>query len=399
MAVVGVSINGTNTLTTYGLFLCADLKIGEPKLKENRVDIPGGDGSLNMSYSPQGWPVYYDREITFSLAKRMNEADRSTNVSTIRNLWHGKEVDLILPNDTTHYWHGVITFGDISGFNAGVIPVKMTADPYKYKLTETVVYANAGGHTNLYPYYDSFENVTSDNLYYLKAAAVTAQVITTEYAKDGSKVLSISTTDATNAYLFVGDSATNYGQVACPPGKYIFSFYGRRTVNDVQLYTIVYGRKSRGSSWSSSSVSYTALGYKTTTFTGGYSRVEIPVVVTEDYPYVCVRFQVQTANESVYIDCCQLEKVADNVTTASTWVAHSDTAGTVTATLTNSERRPVVPHITASDSATLAWSGNSVSVSSGANIRIPQLVLQSGSVSMSVTSAGLVSFAYQEGSL
>lgn len=397
MAVVGVSINGTNTLTTYGLFLCADLKIGEPKLKENRVDIPGGDGSLNMSYSPQGWPVYYDREITFSLAKRMNEADRSTNVSTIRNLWHGKEVDLILPNDTTHYWHGVITFGDISGFNAGVIPVKMTADPYKYKLTETVVYANAGGHTNLYPYYDSFENVTDDTLYYAKGPDVSIAVVTTEYAKAGSKVLSMNTSDATNAYVFVGDSTTNYGQVACAPGKYIFSFYARRTINDVQLYTIVYGRKSRGSSWTAGT--YQALGNNTTTFSGNYVRVEIPIVVTKEYPYVCVRYQIMTANESIYIDCCQLEKVADNVTAASTWVAYSSTTGTVSATLANSERRPVVPYITASDDATLAWSGNSVSISSGANIRIPQLVLQSGSVSMSVTSAGLVSFAYQEGSL
>lgn len=399
MALVGVSINGTNTLTTYGLFLCADLKIGEPKLKENRVDIPGGDGSLNMSYSPQGWPVYYDREISFTLAKRMGETDRSTNVSTIRNLWHGKEVDLILPNDANHYWHGVITFGDISGFNAGVIPVKMTADPYKYKLTETIVYANAGGHTNLYPYYDSFEDVTDETLYYSKATAVTAEAKTTEYARDGSKVLSIKTTDATNAYVHIGVASTNYGQVACPPGKYVFSFYGRRTVNDVQLNTRVFGRRSRGTSWQSGSGLYTTLGQTTTTFTGNYVRVEIPITVTDEYPYVCVRYQIMTENESVYIDCCQLEKVADNVTTASTWVAHSDTAGTVTATLTNGERRPVVPYITASDSATLAWSGNSVSISSGANIRIPQLVLQSGSVSMSVTSAGLVSFAYQEGSL
>lgn len=399
MAVVGVSINGTNTLTTYGLFLCADLKIGEPKLKENRVDIPGGDGSLNMSYSPQGWPVYYDREITFSLAKRMNESDRSTNVSTIRNLWHGKEVDLILPNDTTHYWHGVITFGDISGYNAGVIPVKMTADPYKYKLTETVVYANAGNQTNLYPYYDDFEGRTNDDLYYAKSAELTATVPTSTYAKHGDQLLRLATADSVNnAYVFIGSSTTDYGQVACSPGKYVFSFYGRNTSGSVAVRSRMYGRKYRGSSWSDSST-YVSLGVNETTFSGDYVRVEIPITVTEAYPYVCLRLQVLTANTAVLIDCCQLEKVADNVTTASTWAAHSDTTGTVTATLTNGERRPVVPYITASDPATLAWSGNSVSISSGANIRIPQLVLQSGSVSVSVTSAGLVSFAYQEGSL
>lgn len=133
MALSGVTINSTNTLTSYGLFLCADLKIGEPKLKENRVDIPGGNGSLNMSYSPQGYPVYNDREISFTLAKRMTDADRETTLATIRNLWHGREVSLKLPDDTAHYWHGVISFGDISGYNSGKIPVKMTAEPYKYK--------------------------------------------------------------------------------------------------------------------------------------------------------------------------------------------------------------------------------------------------------------------------
>ena len=149
MALSAVSINGTNTLTTYGLFLCADLKIGEPRLKENRVDIPGGNGSLNMSYSPQGMPVYYDREISFTLAKAMTEAARDSAVSTLRNLWHGKEVDLILPNDAAHYWHGVLAIGDVSGYNKGLIPVKMTAAPFKLKNALTTVTQTGAGTVTL----------------------------------------------------------------------------------------------------------------------------------------------------------------------------------------------------------------------------------------------------------
>ena len=145
MALHGVTINSTDTLTTYGLFLCADLVIGEPKLKENLVDIPGGNGSLNMSYSPQGMPVYHNREIKFSLAKRMTDADRATAIATLRNLWHGKEVSLTLPNDSTHYWHGIIAFGDESGFNNGTIPVKMTAEPYKLKSSVTTKTQNGAG--------------------------------------------------------------------------------------------------------------------------------------------------------------------------------------------------------------------------------------------------------------
>ena len=140
----GVTINGTNTLTAYGLFLCADLNIGEPTLKENLVDIPGGNGALNMSYSPQGYPVYNNREISFTLAKRMTDADRATALAAIRNLWHGREVSLVLPDDANHYWHGIISFGGVSGYNSGKIPVKMTAEPYKLKNAEATVTSGAG---------------------------------------------------------------------------------------------------------------------------------------------------------------------------------------------------------------------------------------------------------------
>ena len=392
----GVTINGTNTLTEYGLFLCADLKISEPKLKENRVDIPGGNGSLNMSYSPQGIPVYYDREITFSLAKRMEEAERSTIVSTLRNLYHGREADLILPDDPDHRWHGVIAVGDVSGYNKGIIPIKMTAEPYKYKHNSTVVFADVGENKNLFPYYDSFETATDETLYYAKAAPVTAEAFTTQYAKDGTKVLRVSTTDATNAFLFLGHSSNNYAQILCTPGKYIFSFYGTQIDGSVRINARVYKRAYVASVWTDG-YAYAAQAFKT--FEGGYERVEIPFQVTKDYPYACIRFEIMTANQRAYIDCIQLEKVDDSTATASEWVAATSNVGTKTVTLTNSEGKPVVPVITATKDATLAWSGYSVSVSAGTNIRVPQLVLEQGSVDVTVTSAGMVSFEYSEGSL
>lgn len=149
MALSGVIIGTTNTLTSYGLCLCADLKIGEPKLKENYVDIPGGDGALNMSYSPQGYPVFNNREITFTLFKAMSEADRATMLATIRNQWHGMEVNVEFPNDSSYYWHGVLEIGETSGFNAGLIPCRLTAYPYKLKKTETTVSKTGAGTITL----------------------------------------------------------------------------------------------------------------------------------------------------------------------------------------------------------------------------------------------------------
>ena len=123
-----------NSLTEDGLCLLDDLTIGEAKLKENYVDIPGGNGSLNLSYAPQGYPVYEDREISFTLFKGVDDIALEAIRAKLANMFHGQEVDLYLPNDRNSYWTGVIQFGAISGYNSGKIPVTFRAQPYKVNI-------------------------------------------------------------------------------------------------------------------------------------------------------------------------------------------------------------------------------------------------------------------------
>ena len=131
----GVLISGVdeeiNTLSYYGLCILDDLTIGEAKLKENYVNIPGANGSLNLSYAPQGYATYEDREISFTLFKGVNDANLEIIRSDLANKFHGQEVELTLPNDNEHFWKGVIQFGGISGYNSGKIPVTFRAQPYK----------------------------------------------------------------------------------------------------------------------------------------------------------------------------------------------------------------------------------------------------------------------------
>lgn len=119
------------TIEEYDMCILDDLTIGEAKLKENYIDIPGANGSLNLSYAPQGHATYEDREITFTLFKGVDDVELEAIRSELANLFHGQEVDIILPNDTDHFWTGVIQFGGISGYNSGKIPVRMRAQPYK----------------------------------------------------------------------------------------------------------------------------------------------------------------------------------------------------------------------------------------------------------------------------
>lgn len=135
----GVLISGEdeeiNTLSYYGLCILDDLTIGEAKLKENYINIPGANGSLNLSYAPQGYATYEDREISFTLFKGVNDANLEIIRSDLANKFHGQEVELTLPNDNDHFWKGVIQFGGISGYNSGKIPVTFRAQPYKTNRT------------------------------------------------------------------------------------------------------------------------------------------------------------------------------------------------------------------------------------------------------------------------
>lgn len=73
-------------------------------------------------------------------------------------------------------------------------------------------------------------------------------------------------------------------------------------------------------------------------------------------------------------------------------------SGNETISLRNS-RMPVVPYVSTDAEVTLAWTGHSVTISSGNDQIIPQLVLEQGVTAVTITGAANVSFRYREGSL
>lgn len=196
-----------------------------------------------------------------------------------------------------------------------------------------------GSGSNLLPNYDSFEQITNSTLYYAKSSTLTADILSTNYAREGAKVMRLASgTDISNAYVFIGHSTNNYGQVRCSAGRYVFSFYARNTTGQSVLQCRVYGRTAVGSDWSDSTT-FTILGSSELTITGDYVRCEIPFEVTSTYPIICVRFAMRTASRTIYVDCLQLERVDSADQGAGAWHPAGSTiinggnitAGTITA--------------------------------------------------------------------
>ena len=115
--------------------------ISAPELKTDYIEIRGMDGALDASNAPQGYPTYKDRTITCKLFREQRPftpadiAEMRTLVSTLQGLYQGRRVRLILPDDTTHYFVGRVSF-DLEP-DEGFITLAAAVFPYRLKNTWT----------------------------------------------------------------------------------------------------------------------------------------------------------------------------------------------------------------------------------------------------------------------
>ena len=171
---------------------------------------------------------------------------------------------------------------------------------------------------NLYPVYDSFEQVTNDTLSYLSASGATPAVVSTAYAYHGAKVLRIVTgSDVANGYVHLGHSSNGYGQIRLTTGRYVASGYARCTSSgsSASVRINVFGRDSRGATWDTGE--YTLLGNATETIGTTWTRIEVPFTLSSNQ-FVSLSVVLQTASETIYCDCFQIEEVASGQG-AGTW--------------------------------------------------------------------------------
>ena len=114
-------------------------EIGSPAVKENKIDIPGGDGSIDLT-DFFGEPKYEDVQHKFEFTTIEPQSDFLSQYSTIKNAIHGKKVRIILDDDPTFFYFGrcrVSSFTNSKG--VGTISVECDCEPYKYKADRTVV--------------------------------------------------------------------------------------------------------------------------------------------------------------------------------------------------------------------------------------------------------------------
>lgn len=117
-------------------------KLSAPVQKTKYLDKMGGDGSYDLSTAlTEGIMRYADRQLTASF--ECSEGDRAAREAIIRqmvNQLDGARLDIVLPDDASHYITGRVSVQRVySDLAHAAVTVSVVCEPWKYSDTETAI--------------------------------------------------------------------------------------------------------------------------------------------------------------------------------------------------------------------------------------------------------------------
>lgn len=148
-------VGGTDLTEKFKMVLADGYTLSPPQPKTYIVDIPGGNGKLDLTESLLGDVAYDNRsqEFIFYVIKAEDFERIKTNVSTFL---HGKAFDYEITMDPGYTYHGRFT---ISSYEHGVydvgkvgcIKISIDAEPFKYKKPQVYRISAVGGNIYKFP--------------------------------------------------------------------------------------------------------------------------------------------------------------------------------------------------------------------------------------------------------
>lgn len=141
-------VNGVDLSVTYQMVLLDGYTLEPPEPKTYTVDIPGGNGIIDLTEALTGDVVYNNRrqEFEFALINVENFERVKTELS---NFLHGKAFDYTMTMDPGYTYHGRFTVSSYShsAYSSGLLgDIKISIDANPYKTKKNCVYSlNATG--------------------------------------------------------------------------------------------------------------------------------------------------------------------------------------------------------------------------------------------------------------
>lgn len=110
-----------------------------PKPKTTYIDIPGGNGALDLSESLTGYPIYENRTGSFTFRVMNDYVEWYERYTEIMEYLHGRSMNAILADDPNYFYKGRFTVDSwASGDTWSQITIGYTVDPYKWSVLSSV---------------------------------------------------------------------------------------------------------------------------------------------------------------------------------------------------------------------------------------------------------------------
>ena len=133
-----ITIGDKNTGDDWHLIPATRPLFNPPTVKENMVNIPGGDGVLDLTASLAGRPTYNNRTGSWTFYVQNGFKDWSVLYSEIMVYLHGQTFKAILEDDPAYFYEGRFSVNQWkSDKDYSQIVINYNVGPYKKEINNT----------------------------------------------------------------------------------------------------------------------------------------------------------------------------------------------------------------------------------------------------------------------
>ena len=131
------------TYDTADYWTLTGCTLDAPELRTNYVEVPGRNGSLDLSTAnTNGEPVYSDRTLTVTLeCSEGTKVERDAEITKLYTILDGYRVNIVLPDESDYYRTGRCTISvDYSNHAHAALTITATVTPMRTKTVATTIY-------------------------------------------------------------------------------------------------------------------------------------------------------------------------------------------------------------------------------------------------------------------
>lgn len=140
----GVRFGNYHSWNDFSLILSSKT-IGTPSPKTETIDIPGGDGVLDLTEF-FGEVKYENRPLSFEFSTNVPQDAFMELFSKVQNALHGQKMQIILDEDSEWYYTGRIEVSEWKAEKSiGKLTIDCDCEPFKNRIGDTVVYQMVEG--------------------------------------------------------------------------------------------------------------------------------------------------------------------------------------------------------------------------------------------------------------